>query len=109
GLAGKPDGSRLYAACMDGQIFEVNPETKEIAAFETAHGTFASGCVLLPDGGTLISGGYDGCLLWHEVATRRLVRRVTAHDFWSWQLALTSDGTRVASATGQFLAGSEKY
>jgi WD40 repeat protein len=109
GLAGKPDNSRLYAACMDGRIFEINPETKETAAFETSHGSFASGCVLLPDGNTLISGGYDGCLLWHDVASRRLVRRVTAHDFWSWQLALTPDGARVASATGQFLAGSETY
>ena len=109
GLAGNADGSRLYAACMDGRIFEINPETKSVTPFETAHASYASGCVLLPDGGTVISGGYDGCLLWHDVATKRLVRRVAAHDFWSWQLALTADGRRVASVTGQFLVGSEKY
>jgi WD40 repeat protein len=109
GLAGKPDGSTLYAACMDGKVFEINPETKTVTPFETAHASYASGCVLLRDGATLISGGYDGCLLWHDVATKRLVRRVAAHDFWSWQLALSPDGRRVASVTGQFLVGSEKY
>jgi WD40 repeat protein len=94
---------------MDGRVFEIDPATKAVTPFETAHTSYASGCALLPDGGTVISGGYDGCLLWHEVATRRLIRRVTAHDFWSWQLALSSDGRRVASVTGQFLAGTEKY
>ena len=32
-----------------------------------------------------------------------------AHDFWSWQLALSPDGSRVASVTGQYLAGGWKY
>src|SRR3954470_3368973 len=109
GLAGKADGSLLYAACMDGRIFEINVESKAACPFETAHTSFASGCVLLSERDTLISGGYDGCLLWHEVSTKRLIRRVPAHDFWSWQIALSADQKRVASVTGQFLVGSEKY
>jgi WD40 repeat protein len=109
GLSGNADGSVLYASCMDGQIFEVRPGTKAVTPFETGHASFASGCALLPDGGTLISGGYDGWLLWHDVATKRLIRRVVAHDFWSWQLALSARGQRIASVTGQFLVGSEKY
>jgi|ERR1044071_51773 WD40 repeat protein len=109
GLAGNVDGSILYAACMDGQVFEINPEAKAVTPFLTAHTSFASGCALHPDGRELISGGYDGCLLWHDVATKRLIRRVAAHDFWSWQLALSANGKRVASVTGQFLVGSEKY
>src|SRR5436305_422184 len=94
---------------MDGRIFEVLPSTKAVTPFGEAHSSYGSGCVLLPDGATLISGGYDGCLLWHDVATKRLIRRVAAHDFWSWQLALSANGRRVASVTGQFLVGSEKY
>jgi len=109
GLAGTVDGSMLYAACMDGQVFEINPETKAVTPFETAHTSFASGCALHPDGRVLITGGYDGCLLWHDVATKCLIHRVAAHDFWSWQLALSADGKRLASVTGQFLVGSEKY
>ena len=109
GLAPSPDGTRLYAACMDGRIFEVDPATGTTTAFDSAHGSFASGCVVLPDGETLISAGYDGWLLWHDLATRRSFRRLKAHDFWSWQLALSPDGTRVATVTGQYLAGGEKY
>jgi len=108
-LTGTPDATRLFAACMDGRIYEVVPETKAVTPFEEAHTSYASGCVLLPDGHTLISSGYDGCLLWHDTATKRPVRRVVAHDFWSWQLAVSPDGRRVATVTGQFLVGGEKY
>jgi WD40 repeat protein len=34
---------------------------------------------------------------------------VHAHQFWSWQLALSPDGRRVASVTGQYLPGGWKY
>jgi WD40 repeat protein len=109
GLTGNADGSRLYAACMDGRLFEISPGTCNVDPFDTAHTSYASGCILIPDGRTVVSGGYDGCLLWHDVPTRRLLRRVVAHDFWSWQIALSADGQRVASVSGQFLVGSEKY
>ena len=109
GLAAVPDGSRLFAACMDGQIFTVETASGAVTAFFGKHTSFASGCVLLPDGQTLISGGYDGSLVWHDVESRREIRRVQAHHFWSWQLALSPDGERVASVTGQYLPGGEKY
>ena len=109
GLASSADSSRLYAACMDGQIFEVDPASGARSAFTTKHASYASGCALLPDGKTLISAGYDGCLLWHDVETKTVIRQVKAHDFWSWQIALSPDGGRIATVTGQFLTGSEKY
>ena len=79
GLAGTADGERLYASCMDGRTFEIIPATGGVTPFPDAHESYASGCVLLPDGKTLISSGYDGCLLWHDVESRRLRRRVKAH------------------------------
>jgi WD40 repeat protein len=109
GLAAVADGSRLYAACMDGAIYECDAETGTATRFAASHRSFASGCVLLPDGQTLISAGYDGWLLWHDVTTRQCFRRLQAHSFWSWQLALSPDGHRVATVTGQYLAGGEKY
>ena len=78
-------------------------------AFDGRHGSYATGCVLLPDGRTVISGGYDGMLLWHDVETRRCWRRVQAHNFWNWQLALSPDGTRLATVTGQYAPNSWKY
>jgi WD40 repeat protein len=38
-----------------------------------------------------------------------MIRRLAAHHFWSWQLALSANGKRVASVSGQFLVGTEKY
>ena len=109
GLAITPDGSRAFASCIDGTIHSVETASGHADAFEKKHDSFASGCALLPDGHTLISAGYDGALLWHDVDTRRCVRRVQAHQFWSWQLALSPDGSRVATTTGQYLSGSWKY
>jgi WD domain, G-beta repeat len=43
------------------------------------------------------------------VETRKCWRRVQAHQFWSWQLALSPDGARVATVTGQYLPGGWKY
>jgi len=109
GLAITPDGSRAFAACADGALYAVDLATGRAEGFEEKHQSFASGCVLLSDGRTVISGGYDGVLLWHDVTSRRRVRRVQAHKFWSWQLALSSDGRRLASTTGQYLPGGWKY
>jgi WD40 repeat protein len=109
GLAISPDASVAYAACADGVIHGIDLESKNTREFTGKHSSFASGCVLLPDGKTLISGGYDGALLWHDTASGRSWRRVPAHQFWSWQLALSPDGSRVASTTGQYLPGGWKY
>ncbi len=109
GLAITPDGARAFAACADGALYAVETASGKATAFEGKHSSYASGCVLLPDGRTVISGGYDGMLLWHDVETRRVVRRVKAHEFWNWQLALSPDGARVAATTGQYLPGGWKY
>jgi WD40 repeat protein len=103
------DDDRLYAACMDGALYAVDPKKGDATPFAEKHGSFASGCALLPDGDTLISAGYDGQLLWHDVATMKCTRRLKAHSFWSWQLAVSPGGSRVATVTGQYLVGGEKY
>ena len=64
---------------------------------------------LLPDGETLITSGYDGRLVWHNTTTRKQKMARQAHAFWSWQLAVSPDGSRIASVTGQYLAAGWKY
>src|SRR5271154_6106944 len=71
GLAIAPDASAAYAACADGTLRYVDLETGDADPFDEKHTSFASGCVSLPDHKTLISGGYDGVLLWHDAQTGR--------------------------------------
>ncbi len=109
GLAMNAAGSVLYAACMDGHIYEMEPNEGKVTPFAEAHSSYASGCVLLPGGQTLISAGYDGVLRWHDTAQRTCFRQVQAHEFWSWKLALSPDGRHLASVSGQYLTGGERY
>ena len=73
------------------------------------HESYASSVALLPDGVTLISAGYDGALLWHDLKERKTTRRVKAHEFWSWNMDVSTDGALVASVTGRYEAGGYKY
>lgn len=109
GLAITPNGDQAFATCADGTVHWTDLQTGDSESFEEKHPSFASGCVLLNDARTLITGGYDGTLLWHDVESGRRLKRVAAHQFWNWQLALSPDGTKLATTTGQYIPGGWKY
>jgi hypothetical protein len=108
GLDASVDGKTLYAACMDGGVYEVDAQSGA-SKLLGKHDSFASGVCLVPGTQMLISSGYDGAIQWHDLAAGKLVRKIDAHKFWSWQSAVSTDGKYFASVTGQYLAGSEKY
>ncbi|MDG2124013.1 MAG: WD40 repeat domain-containing protein [Verrucomicrobiales bacterium] len=98
----------LLAACYDGGIYEVDVESGERREL-ARHGSYASGVVWNAGLGRAVSSGYDGKLKWIDVENGVVEREVGAHDFWSWQSALSPDGALVASVTGQYLVGGYKY
>ena len=108
GADSTPDGTRAFAACMDRGIYDINPES---GSFERIgeHESYASGVLYLANSKHLISAGYDGALQWHDLESRKTTRKVQAHRFWSWQMALAPNEQLVASATGQYLPGGYKY
>ena len=81
-LALAPGGECLWVACLDGSIRGVDLETEEHFLLGE-HSRYSSGVHALPDGKTVISAGYDGALLWHDVEKRSCFRRIFAHEFWS--------------------------
>lgn len=103
----RSDGRTLYAACMDG-VYAVNAETGEHKKLY-AHASYVSGVVLFEERSTLVTAGYDGVLNWFDLKSGKQSRSVKAHEFWSWQLARSPNGKYVASATGQYRSGGEKY
>ena len=100
------DGRGVHCACIDGGVYHVDIESGKRHAYGK-HTSYASGVVRR--GSALISSGYDGKLLWHDVDSHEKLREVKAHRFWSWQLAASTDGRWVASASGQYLCGGYKY
>src|SRR4051794_7812504 len=79
-LDATPDGKTLFAACQAGDVFVVDVETGKSQPL-AKHESYASGVALLPDRKTLVSAGYDGVLQWHDIAERKTIRKVKAHDF----------------------------
>jgi hypothetical protein len=87
----------LYGAGMDGDLYVVDVKAEKPAAVRKGelHDNYVASCLLC--GGVLISGGFDGKLVWTEPGSGKRIRSVAAHDGWVRKLALTPDGTRVVS------------
>lgn len=108
GLDVTRDAKSVFAACIDGGVFAVDLASGKAEKL-AEHGSYASGAALVADSLVVISAGYDGVLQWHDTQARKTFRKVSAHQFWSWQAAVSFDGKHVASVTGQYLCGGYKY
>ena len=89
---------KVWVACLDGSVRGVSLESGE-GFLLGEHRRYASGVHALPDGKVVISAGYDGRLLWHDIEKQTCFREVQAHQFWSWQSALSPDGQRIVAGT----------
>jgi WD40 repeat protein len=96
-VARVPRSERLLVASSEGKVYELDasqakPEAKTLAE----HGRYVT-CVRLA-GNNVISGGYDGRLIWWDLAQGRVIRTVdNAHARPVRQLAVSPDGTKLAS------------
>jgi WD40 repeat protein len=95
-LARLPNSPRLFFAGSDGTVREVDVSASKLEAKEIGkHGSYVTG--LAATGSTLVSGGYDGRLVWWDSAARKQVRAVDAHKKWIRKVALSPDGKTIAS------------
>ncbi len=95
-LACKPRTGHLFFGGSDFAVWDLNldkdkPEPKELGR----HDSYVTGLALA--GTTLVSGGYDGRLIWWETESGSKVRTVNAHRKWIRCLAATPDGKVLAS------------
>jgi WD40 repeat protein len=96
-VARLPAAERLLVASSEGKVFEVDASAANGTARELAnHGRYVTSVRLA--GRTAVSGGYDGRLLWWDLERGQMIRTTEdAHARWVRQIAVSPDGTRVAS------------
>jgi hypothetical protein len=99
GLARLPSSNRLYLGASDGKVYDVDvlaekPEWKTLEG----HSSYVTGVALASGNQTLVSGGYDGKLIWRKVENGEVIRTTEgAHSKWIRKVITSPDGKRLVS------------
>jgi WD40 repeat protein len=90
------DSDQIY---LGGSDFKVCSADLGAAKFEPkelySHQSYVTGIALA--GLNLVSGGYDGQLIWCDVETGQIIRTIPAHSKWIRKVVASPDGKLVAS------------
>ncbi|HQU44553.1 MAG: hypothetical protein B7Z73_10495 [Planctomycetia bacterium 21-64-5] len=102
GLARLPGSDRVFTGCSDAKVYCVDaaaekPEWKELAG----HESYVSGVAAA--GPFVVSGGWDGKLIWWNAETCELVRKIDAHAKWVRGVTASRDGRLIASVSDDML------
>lgn len=98
-LARIPSSNRLFLGASDGKVHDVDvlAEKPEWKAYE-GHTSYVTGVALANGNQTLVSGSYDGKLVWRKVENGEVIRTVdAAHSKWIRSVIASPDGKRVVS------------
>jgi WD40 repeat protein len=95
-MARKPQSAHIYFGGSDFAVCELDlgndkPESRELGR----HESYVTGLALA--GTALISGGYDGRLIWWDTGAGAAARSIRAHDKWIRRVVASPDGRVVAS------------
>jgi WD40 repeat protein len=95
-VARVPDSGRLLVASSQNKVFEIDASQQSAEQIEHAdHARYVTAVRLA--GNTVVSGAYDGRLIWWDLQNRRTIRTVDAHTRQVRHLAVSPDGARLAS------------
>src|SRR5260370_27327516 len=83
--------SRVFVGTADFNVAEIDlaaakPEPKEVGA----HQSYVTGLALA--GNTLVSGSYDGRLIWWDIDKKTQIRAIEAHSKWIRGVKASRDG-----------------
>src|SRR5262249_38684056 len=78
-VARMPNTPRLFVGSSEGKVYELDASQTNAPARELAnHGRYVTSVRLV--GQTVISGGYDGKLIYWDLENSRVIRTVDAHS-----------------------------
>jgi WD40 repeat protein len=97
-VARRTDSDRLYVGSSDFRVYEIVITDDGLARHEfsgDAHQSYVTGMAIAGD--SLVSGSYDGRLIWWNGNDRVAVRAVEAHTRWIRRVLATPDQSRIVS------------
>ncbi len=103
GMARVPNSAQVFYGSSDANVYGVDlaKEKPEVREFAGGHSGYVTGVVAA--GPHVISGAYDGKLVWWNAATGEKVRTKDAHAKWIRNLAVSPDGKILASVADDML------
>ena len=102
-LCRDPENGKLYGAGADAAVWCLDPGAKEVKPEKrwTHHDSYVSALVWRD--GVVVSGGYDGRLVWTDAAEGKKIREIEAHDGWIRDAVVLGDGSKLASVGDDML------
>jgi WD40 repeat protein len=102
-LANVSGSNRLFVGASDGNVYDVDPLRGDQPEFKAlgGHASYVTGVAIA--GGSLISGSYDGKLIWRSLESGQIVRDVPGHARWIRKVVASPDGQLVASVADDML------
>lgn len=94
-----PNSGRVIVGSSDFKLHEIDvfaEKPQPIAFGGEGHQSYVTG-VVLTQPNVVVSGSYDGQLIWWDIEKREPTRKVKAHDLWIRRLAISPDGKTIAS------------
>ena len=101
----RTQGSQLVYGSSDFKVYGVDclAEKPEPQAFKgDGHQSYVTGVVRA--GNSIVTGSYDGRLIWWNAETKEQVRSVEAHALWIRKVIATADGQFIISVADDMLA-----
>ena len=99
-VAQQPESAKLFFGSSDFKVYEFDTATEKptpVAFTGGGHTSYVTAVV--SSGENLVSGGYDGHLIWWNRKDRKQIRSQKAHAKWIRNIAVLPDGTHVASVS----------
>jgi len=104
-VARVPGTGRLYFGNSDFNVYEVDAlaDKPQPAAFEAeGHQSYVTGIARADQ--QLVSGSYDGQLIWWDAEAKKPTRSIKAHDRWIRRVAPSPDGQQIVSVADDMVA-----